>query len=158
MDSFDRWRKQWASLVGLSLFFVATTLLWLYLDRLPPTWDDAWYLNNSLVMFDSLVDAGFLGYAKRFLTILGFKPPLIVVLPTPAYALFGRQPSAAYAVNLFFMVVLFAAIHRIAKKYAGPTAGSISVYVAGTMPMLYGLSRWFLVEYTMAALVTEGFG
>jgi hypothetical protein len=154
MDPFDRWRKQWAFVVGLSLFFVATTLLWLYLDRLPPTWDDAWYLNNSLVMFDSLVDAGLLGYAKRFLTILGFKPPLIVVLPTPAYALFGRQPSAAYAVNLFSMVVLFAAIHRIAEKYAGPTAGSISVYVAGTMPMLYGLSRWFLVEYTMAALVT----
>src|SRR3989442_11346504 len=116
MKSFDRCWKLWVGPAGLRLFFLATTAVWLLLDTSPPTWDDAWYLTNSLVMFDSLVDTGLLGYAKRSLTILGFKAPLIALLPTPAYVLLGRHARAAYAVNLVFMLVLFAAIYRIANK------------------------------------------
>jgi hypothetical protein len=143
---------QWA-LGGLSLFFVAITVVWLHLDRLPPTWDDGFYLTNSLTMFDSLVDGGLPGYARKFLSTWGGKPPLIALLPTPAYLILGRHAQFAYSVNLCFMLVLFVALFRLASKYAGPRVGLIAVYVAGTMPMLFGLSRWFLVEYAMAALV-----
>jgi len=132
---------------------VAATVVWLRLDRLPPTWDDAWYLTNSLVMFDALVDGGVVGYFLRFWTILGFKGPLITVLPTPAYLVFGRHANAAFAVNIVAMVALFAVIYRMARKLGGERAALVALFVCGTMPMLYGLSRWFLVECTMTAMV-----
>jgi 4-amino-4-deoxy-L-arabinose transferase-like glycosyltransferase len=137
----------------LSLGFIASTALWLHLDRLPPTWDDGFYLRSSLTMVDALADSGIPGYAKTFLTIADSKPPLISILPTPVYLILGRHARAAYGVNLFFMAVLFAALFQLARTQASPRVGLIAVYVAGTMPMLFGLSRWFLVEYTMAALV-----
>ena len=46
----------------LGLVFAAATLLWLRLDRAPPNWDDAWYLTNSLTVYDALTQGGILGY------------------------------------------------------------------------------------------------
>jgi len=153
MHPFGGARKYAWALGALSSLFVASTAVWLHLDRLPPTWDDGFYLTNSLTMFDSLVDGGLPGYARKFLSTWGGKPPLIAVLPTPAYLIMGRHAQFAYGLNLCFMLVLFAGLFCLGSKYAGPRVGLIAVYVAGTMPMLFGLSRWFLVEYAMAALV-----
>src|SRR5215471_8437700 len=153
MHPFGGVRKYALALGALSSLFVASTAVWLHLDRLPPTWDDGFYLTNSLTMFDSLVDGGLPSYARKFLSTLGGKPPLIAVLPTPAYLIMGRHAQFAYGLKLCFMLVLFAGLFGLGSKYAGPRVGLIAVYVAGTMPMLFGLSRWFLVEYAMAALV-----
>jgi hypothetical protein len=142
-----------AALLALAVLFPALTLLWLLLHRAPPNWDDAWYLANSLQMFDSLVDHGLLGYAKGFFSALGFKAPLITVLPTPFYLIFGRHWHAAFGVNLASMVVLFAALYWTANKLANSRVGLIAVYIVATMPLLYGLSRWYMVEYALTACV-----
>jgi Dolichyl-phosphate-mannose-protein mannosyltransferase len=128
-------------------------LLWLRLDRPAPAWDDAYYLTRSLVLYDSLTDGGALNYARRFLNIMDTKPPLIAALPTPLYLMLGRKFRAAYIVNVIFLLVILAAVYRIAKRYASPRAGSIAVFVAATMPMIYSLSHWFLVECGLIALV-----
>src|SRR5437879_3313732 len=95
---------------ALSLFFLGATLLWLRLDRSPPGWDDSFYLTNSLVMYDALAGGGLPGYVRQFLTIMGTKPPLIAVLPTPMYLIAGRKSRAALTVNLGFLLVMFAAL------------------------------------------------
>ncbi|MBI3681435.1 MAG: glycosyltransferase family 39 protein [Acidobacteria bacterium] len=140
-------------MAALILFFLAATFLWLTLDRSPCSWDDGYYLTNSLVLYDALADGGLPGYARRFVTILGIRPPLIALLPTPVYLMVGRIPRAAYAVNLVFLLVMFAALHRLGKRFGSPKAGLLAVYIAGTMPLLYGLSRWFLVECGLTAIV-----
>src|SRR6516225_5074091 len=112
---------------GLSLFFVASTAVWLHLNRLPPTWDDGFYLTNSLTMFDSLVDGGIPGYARMFLSTWAGKPPLLAILPTLAYLILGRHARFAYGVNLCFMLLLFVALFRIGSKYASPRVGLIAV-------------------------------
>jgi hypothetical protein len=48
---------------------------------------------------------------------------------------------------------MFGALYWLGKKYASPRAGLIAIFVAGTMPILYGLSRWFLVECGLTAMV-----
>ena len=140
-------------LVVLSVFFLGTTAIWLYLDHSPPPWDDGFYLTNSLKLYDALFDGGVTGYARTFLAGMDSKPPLISVLPTAVYLIVGRHPRAAYAINLGFLLVTFVAVYRIAKRSASPRAGLLAVYIAGTMPMIYGLSRWFLVECGLIALV-----
>jgi 4-amino-4-deoxy-L-arabinose transferase-like glycosyltransferase len=139
--------------VALSFFFVASSAVWLYLNHAPPQWDDSWYLTGSLNMYDALADGGLPSYASRYLTMLRSKPPLITVLPTPIYLVFGRQPRAAYFVNLAAMPVLFLTLYAIGRKCGSKITGYVAVFVAGTMPLLYGLSHWFLVEYWLTALV-----
>jgi 4-amino-4-deoxy-L-arabinose transferase-like glycosyltransferase len=137
----------------LSLFFLGATFLWLRLDRSPPAWDDSYYLTNSLVMYDALTDGGLRGYARQFLTIMGIKPPLIAILPTPVYLIAGRKPRAALLVNLAALLILFATLYHLGQRYASRRAGAIAVCIAGTMPIVYGLSRWYLVECGLTAIV-----
>ena len=137
----------------LSLFFLGTTFLWLRLDRSPPAWDDGYYLTNSLVMYDALTDGGLPGYARQFLTIMEIKPPLIAILPTPVYLIAGRKPRAALLVNLACLLILFTALYRLGKRYASRRAGLIALCIAGTMPIVYGLARWYLVECGLTAIV-----
>src|SRR6266851_6733802 len=100
----------------LSLFFLGSTALWLRLDRSPPGWDDGYYLTNSLILYDALADGGIAGYAKQFLTIMGIKPPLIAILPTPVYLIAGRKPRAALLVNLACLLILFATLYRLGQR------------------------------------------
>lgn len=149
---WTRGRSQFMFL-ALTGFFIGTTFAWLWLDRSPTQWDDSWYLTNSLVMYDALAEGGVIGYARRFLTILGTKPPLITVLPTPFFLLLGRNAHVAYGMNLVFMAILFAAVFCIGRQYWDTRVGLLAVYITGTMPLLYGLSRWFMTDFALATLV-----
>src|SRR5215471_4182972 len=71
--------------------FIATTLVWLYLDRTPPTWDDAGYLTNSLMAYDALTHGGVAGYLNKLGEMFKYRAPLIAVLPTPFYLALGRH-------------------------------------------------------------------
>jgi len=138
---------------ALFCLFAGLTMTWLKLNRAPPTWDDAWYLTNSLILYDALAAGGMVGFTHGFLSILEFKAPLITALPTPFYLIFGRRWHAAFLVNISAMLLLFGVVFWIGKQLKGPRAGLIAVFVTGTMPLLYGLSRWYMVEYTLTALV-----
>src|SRR3989442_15345967 len=111
-------RRHRIAFAALTFFFLGTTFLWLRLDRSPPSWDDGYYLTNSLVMYDALADGGLLGYAKKSLTVIATKPPLIALLPTPVYLIAGRDSRAAFAVNLVSLLAMFAALYRMGKIYA----------------------------------------
>lgn len=138
---------------ALSLFFVGTTFLWLRLDRSPPAWDDSYYLTRSLVLYDALATRGLPGLAEEFLTVMGAKPPLIAALPAPAYLLVGRKARAALTVNLAGLLALLGVLYVLGKRYAGRRAGLLAAFISGTMPMIYGLARWYLVECGLIALV-----
>ena len=144
-------------MIALFLLFSVASLLWLRLNKAPPNWDDAWYLSNSLQLYDSWTDGGLLAFARHFLAALGFKAPLISALPLPFYWIFGRRWHAAYLVNIVAMAVLFAAVWAIGRRLRNHRTGVIAVYIAGTMPLMYGLSRWYLVEYPLAAAVAAAF-
>jgi hypothetical protein len=138
---------------AVSLFFLGINFIWLRLDRTPPAWDDSFYLTSSLVMHDALAEGGLPGYVRQFRTIMGTKPPLIAVLPTPVYLIFGRKPRAALLVNLGCLLILFASLYHLGKRHASRRAGLIALAVAATMPMFYGLSHWYLVECGLTAIV-----
>ena len=146
-----------AAFLALFLLFALTTLLWLRLNKAPPNWDDAWYLSNSLTLYDAWTDGGLVGFASRFLAALGFKAPLITALPLPFYFVFGRRWHAAYLVNVVAMAILFGAVWAIGKRLRNARTGLIAVHIAGTMPLMYGLSRWYLVEYPLAAFAAVAF-
>jgi hypothetical protein len=116
-------------------------------------WDDSWYLSNSLTLYDAWTSGGLPGLAWQFLAALGFKAPLITALPLPFYLIFGRRWHFAFLVNLAAMLALYAAVWGIGNRLRGARAGLIAVYICATLPPLYGLSRWYLVEYPLTACV-----
>jgi len=128
------------------------------MDHAPPQWDDSWYLTNSLVMYDALTDGGLLGFAKKFFSIRGFKAPLTTVLPAPIFLVLGRRWHAAFLVNVAAILILCVAVWIIGKRLWNTRAALIAVFVTGTLPLLYGLSRWYLVEYPLTAAVAVAIG
>jgi 4-amino-4-deoxy-L-arabinose transferase-like glycosyltransferase len=128
-------------------------LAWLRLNRAPPAWDDSWYLSNSLTLYDAWTSGGLPGLVMQFLAALGFKAPLITALPLPFYRIFGRRWHFAFLVNLAAMLALYAAVWGIGNRLRSARAGLIAVYICATLPLLYGLSRWYMVEYPLAACV-----
>jgi 4-amino-4-deoxy-L-arabinose transferase-like glycosyltransferase len=137
----------------LSGLFAVSTAVWVSIDRSPPNWDDAWYLTNSLNVYDGLTGHGIAGYLSKLNSVFGFKAPLIAALPAPFYLLLGRDWHAAFLVNIAAMLVLFFVLARIARHWRSPRAAVFAIAIAGAMPLLYGLSRWFMVEYAMTALL-----
>ncbi len=121
-----------ADILAGALFsvFAASTILWLMLDRAPPNWDDAWYLTNSLIVYDALNQGGIAGYLTELNSVFGFKAPLIAALPTPFYLIFGRRWHAAYLVNIASMAVLFFAMYRIARRLWNTRAAVLSIAIA----------------------------
>jgi hypothetical protein len=143
----------WTAFAALCLLFLGANATWLRQDRSPPGWDDAFYLSHSLRLWDALTTGGLPAYGTQFLTGMREKPPLIAALPTPAYLILGRKPRAALTVNLACLLILFVTLFRLGWEYASPRAGLVAVWIAGTMPMIYGLSHWYLVECALTAIV-----
>jgi hypothetical protein len=137
----------------LGCVFAASTLLWLKLDRSSPNWDDAWYLTNSLRVYDALTQGGVIGYLTKLNSVFGFKAPLIAALPAGFYLVLGRHWHAAYLVNIVAMWALFAALYRLATRWWSARAAIFAIAIAGTMPLLYGLAQWYMVEYVLTALL-----
>ncbi len=153
LSEFIKKHRDTAILAGLSCFLAGVTVAWLWLDNMPPAWDDAWYLANSLVMFDTLAGKGIFGYVHEFFRILGPKPPLITILPTPFFLLLGRDYHYAFVVNLLLVPLLFFCVYRLGKEFSTPRAGLLAVYILGTMPMVYGLARWYLADFALVVFV-----
>lgn len=108
---------------------------------------------NSLGLYDAWHAGGLLGLGRTFLAALGFKAPLVIALPLPFYWIFGRRWHAAFLVNIVAMSILFAAVYQIGRHIRSRQAAIIAVYILGTLPLIYGLARWYMVEYAMTALV-----
>jgi 4-amino-4-deoxy-L-arabinose transferase-like glycosyltransferase len=64
----------------------------------------------------------------------------------------GRHWHAAYLVNIGSMILLFAAVYDLARRWWNNRPGVFAVLIVGTMPLLYGLATWFMVEYTLTAV------
>jgi 4-amino-4-deoxy-L-arabinose transferase-like glycosyltransferase len=110
-----------------------------------------------LDFYDAWHTGGVVGAVKAFLVSLGFKAPLIIALPAPFYWIFGRDWHAAFLVNAIAMAITFGAVYQIGKLLRDANTGLIAVYIVGTLPLLYGLSRWYMVEHPLTALVAMTF-
>ena len=113
----------------------------------------ALYLSGSLRIYDALTQRGIGGFFQEFQSIFTIRAPLITALPAPFYFIFGRRWHAAFLVNLVALVGLFSATFLIGRRWWGLRAGLLAVAIVGSMPLMYGLARWFLVDYALTAMV-----
>lgn len=136
---------------------LGTTAWHLARNAAPPTWDDAWYLETSFRLFSAL-KTGPGAFARAYLEAFRIKAPLLSLLPLPLYALFGPGERVAVWVNLPLAALAAWGWSRAAAAWwnehpLGREAAALAGALAALLPIAYGLSRFFLVETLLSALL-----
>lgn len=134
-------------LAGIILLFVSANVIWIKLDQAPPMMDQSHYLENSEILYHTLSRKGLLTFLEEYTDILRIKAPLITVLPVPFYILFGDNYKSALYVNLLFVLVGSYCLFKLVGLMYGKREALVSVFLVNTFPLVFGLSREFLVEY-----------
>ncbi|MDP8983090.1 MAG: glycosyltransferase family 39 protein [Acidobacteriota bacterium] len=142
-----------AGLAVIVTLLAAVNVYYFHLSQTPTFWDDSSYLIGSLDLFDALTSKSIPGFATTFAHLYGNKAPLICVFPVPIYALFGREYDPRCLVGIAFLILMSIYIFRLGECLWSSWEGLLAVVIAQTMPLLYGLSRQFLVDYGLTAMV-----
>jgi 4-amino-4-deoxy-L-arabinose transferase-like glycosyltransferase len=145
-----------ASIAGVAVIvtlLVAVNLYYFHRSQTPTYWDDSSYLKGSLELYDALTDKGIPGFASTFAHLYGNKAPLICVFPVPIYLIFGRDYDPRCLVSIGFLILMSVYLFRLGACLWSPREGLLAVAILQTMPLFYGLSRQFLVDYGLATMV-----
>ncbi|MDX6769819.1 MAG: hypothetical protein SF051_09825 [Elusimicrobiota bacterium] len=121
-----------------------------------PAWDDAWYLEVSFRLFHAL-GRGLADFAAQWAGAFRTKAPLVSLLPLPLYALVGPSEKAAALTGLVLHGATCAFTAATARELwrddeRRERAAALAASLVALTPLLYGLSRVFLVESLLTAL------
>ncbi len=143
--SIERW------IVLLFSFFFFSINIWHHVHSGPPSWDEAWYLETSFRLFYALKESVWL-FIREYVHAFGDRPPLIAVLPIPIYFLLGAGEKVGLLVNDVGLLLAGWSVYQIGKRLYGEVAGLGAVVSLWLMPLVYGLSRVYLVECWLMTL------
>src|SRR5258708_21121633 len=155
LDCMDLMASRRASIAGVAVLPLLAAVNFYYCHRSqnPTFWDDSYYLRGSLELYDALTDKGISGFASAFAQLYGSRAPLICVFPIPIYLMFGREYDPRSLVGIGFLVLISVYLFRLGARLWSPREGLLAVAIVQTMPLVYGLSRQFLVDYGLATIV-----
>jgi 4-amino-4-deoxy-L-arabinose transferase-like glycosyltransferase len=145
--------KYYFLLLSIILFFVLANIVWIKEDKAPPLWDQSHYLLNSEILYHTLAEEGLESFLLSFNDILKDKAPLITALPIPFYVVFGNNYTSALLVNLFFIVLGSYYLYKLVTYISGEKEALLSVFILNTFPLIFAMSREFMVEYGLMVLV-----
>ncbi len=134
-------------------FILFTTSVWIFYSKDLPGQDHAQYLEASEILRQSLVDEGFVSFLFKTTTILPTKAPLIAILPIPLYVFFGSTVQVALFVNVLLILLFFIFFYKLVSLFFEENIALASVIVISTMPLFYGLTHYFLVEFGLMTIV-----
>lgn len=139
------------------IIIVIFNITWLVKDQTPPTYDPAWYLENSEIMYHSLIEKGLTGFYDAFSTAFRTKAPLISVLPIPFYIIFGNSENVAYLSLILCTFILNFYLFRLTTLIKDKKTAFLSIIIFNTFPAIIGISRSFFVEYFLISVILAWF-
>lgn len=153
-------------LMILWLFHLINNYIWLKIDTSPLRWDPGNHYLSSLRYFDVLSHPS-IHLLSEIVNVCGTYPPLVGIIPTPLYVLFGRDPDTAiFIMNSIFLFILIFSVYGIGKKLCNNNAGILASFIVIMYPMLFGQTRLFMPDLPLTAmtslslytlLLTDGF-
>jgi len=156
-----------AALAAFLAAYLGVTHLFLAANTEPPTWDEALYLANSEIVFQTLkgnheyssryygMDENAACYICSFLSRLmgGVHTPLIALWPIPGYALLGTGLAGMTATYSSWIILFAVVYYGLVARLTDEWTAFVAVAVTSTMPLTVGLSRRFFMEYGLMMLV-----
>jgi len=155
-DRQTKWLSRlapWLLIGAIVLFYAVTNWLWLADNVTSTGWDKPRHLARSLY-YDQLLSQP--SIRSLFTVVVGdpVRTPLFPASATIMYRLFGRDPDVAAMVNILYLAVALAATYGIGRRWRGTALGLIAVALLAVFPMYYSMSRYFYLEFALAAMVT----
>ncbi|MBW4621283.1 MAG: phospholipid carrier-dependent glycosyltransferase [Cyanosarcina radialis HA8281-LM2] len=135
-------------------------LIWLAVDRTPPSWDLAKHLTGSLNYWHALQQSPqfFSGeWWTNFWMLSSKYPPLVYIATAPILNIFGTGPDQATAVNLLFSAILLFSVYGIGKHLFSDRVGLWAAGLCLLLPRLYTVRLEYLLDYPLTALVAASF-
>ncbi|MEX2028731.1 MAG: glycosyltransferase family 39 protein [Candidatus Curtissbacteria bacterium] len=136
-----------------AVVFIFATIFWIFKNNLPPSWDQAHYLEGSAILHQTLTDKGLFPFIDKATTILETKAPLVTILPIPLYLIFGSSLHVALIVNVVFAGLFFIFFYKLTALIFDRRIAIASILIISTTPLFYGLARYFFVEFGLATFV-----
>jgi len=139
----------WLMLGALWGFLALNHGLYLLIDRRTPYWDMANHLGLSLryLRMSSLSDL------VATIRAAGPYPPLFHLATLPFYWVFGTSEDVAALVNLAALALLLAATYGIGAYVHDRATGLLGAFLVSMYPIVLGLSRKYLIDVTLMAMV-----
>ncbi len=141
--------RPWLPLAALWAFHGLTNILWLAADRRAPYWDMANHLWLSLRYYR----AEGLNELWRIVGEVAHYPPLFHLATWPFYRLLGTGEDVAALVNLLALAVLLAATYGLGAHLYNRGVGLLGAFIVSMYPLVAGLSRKYLIDVMLMALV-----
>lgn len=151
-------RSRWqVLLLGLLIAAqVAVNWTWLRTNVVIVGWDRPRHLIESLVYNDLLQQVTLRSTFEAW-THSGYYPPLFHWAMVAFYKVFGISMDVAASVNSLFLVVLLLSAYGIGRHVAGKGVGLLCAFVTSTLPMIFGMSRYTYIEFSLTAMVALSF-
>ena len=155
MGSVKGWLRQQWHLVLLGVLIAAQLAVngaWLRTNVVLLGWDRPRHLIESLVYNDILQHVSLRSLFEAWVHS-GYYPPLFHWAMVAFYRVFGISMDVAASVNSVFLVVLLVAAYGIGSRIGGKGVGLLSAFIASTSPMIFGMSRYTYIEFSLTAMV-----
>ncbi|HUW95730.1 MAG TPA: glycosyltransferase family 39 protein, partial [Anaerolineae bacterium] len=146
----QRWHQV---LLGLLIVAqLAVNRAWLSTNLVLLGWDRPRHLIESLVYNDILRQVSPRTLFEAWVHS-GYYPPLFHWAMVAFYRLFGISMDVAASVNMVFLVVLLVAAYGIGSRMGGRGGGLLSAFITSTLPMIFAMSRYTYIEFSLTAMV-----
>jgi 4-amino-4-deoxy-L-arabinose transferase-like glycosyltransferase len=141
------------ALVALMLFHAANNWAWLSTNVAILSADARRHLMTTLTYSDMLRP---FGPVQLFgaVTMDAYRPPLFHLSAVPLVRLLGRSTDSATLVNVIYIALLLWATYAIGTRLFDRNVGLLSAFVVSAFPMIYGMSRYFYIDFALTAMVT----
>lgn len=145
-----------AALIGLGLLalvMIVAQSLWVSMDKQPPSWDPAHYLDLTLGHERALQSRGLPGFFSDVITSDPVRAPLLTMLAAPIFLVAGPGPDRGLILNLLLWPVLLAAVYLLGRRLFTARTGLLAAFLTATTPIVFGLAHDFYVEFLLTTLV-----
>lgn len=140
-------------ILPLIFLFVIIQLVYLLNNKVPMQWDDAWFYENSLRLFDSMSQSSLRIF--EYVKIGQTKPPLINLLMTTIFFTFGRSYNLYIVYYLLLILISNIFLLLLFSRYKNLSL-AIKIFVFcifNLSPISVGLSRIFIADYLMGVVI-----
>jgi 4-amino-4-deoxy-L-arabinose transferase-like glycosyltransferase len=142
-------------LLLIALFFIVANLIWLHFDILPPSWDQSNHLLLTL-QYDKIIGSGpWSGsFLRQLISVSHYYPPFFHLSALPVAFLLGFSEHHLIFVNFLYLILFTASMYGIGKELFDDNAGILAAAIALLYPVIFGLSREYLLDFALLAMVT----
>ena len=140
----------------LLLFYGINNYIWLGLNKLPSTTDQASHLLSNLRYLEILSKPS-RDMFIRLLKVDTFYPPFFPLCAAIVNLIFGHSATISIMTNMIFAAVLFFSVYYIGRKLVDEKLGLFAVFIVSMYPYIFGLSKMFLLEFALTSMVCFSF-